>query len=120
MTDINEVERATIETGDKTYVTRKERFDYIMASIKPGPNRKTYRELAKELGVSHQAIGRVAKRGVVRPSGRPRSNEGRIRRLSIRLNNWQTRRTTKLGKGLDVSYEDANIAKLEAQIAALR
>ena len=109
-----------IETGDRTYETRKQRFDYVMESIKPGPNRKTYRQLAQELGVSHQAIGRLVKRGVIRPSGRPRSNEGRIRKLATRLNRWQERRTRKLSKGLDVTYEDAHIAKLETQLAALR
>jgi hypothetical protein len=109
----------TIETGDATYQSRVERYEYIMKRRAEKP-RPTYRQLAKEMGVSHQAIGRIVKRGVVRPSGRPRTNTGRIKRLSIRLNSWYGRRTAKLAKGLDVSYEDASIAKIEAQIAALR
>lgn len=118
MTDINEVERASIETGDKTYADRVKQYEYIMRRLSETP-KPTYRKLAEELGVHHQHIGRIVKRGVVRPSGRPRSNEGRVKAIVERLDRWQARRTAKLAKGRDVTFEEGHIAKLEAKLADL-
>jgi hypothetical protein len=105
-----------IETGDKTYADRLKRYEYVLQRLSE-PNAPTYEQLGRELGISKQAVSRMVTRGVLRPSGRPRSNEGRRKRLVARIEKWQARRLAKMGKKMDVAYEDANIAKLEAQLA---
>lgn len=109
----------TKETGDETYEERKKRFEYIMARRAEKP-RPTLEQIGKELGISRQNVWRTIDRGVVKPSGRPRSNEGRRRFQLKRLEAWQRRRNAKLAQGiLDTPRENEWIAKIEAIIQTL-
>lgn len=108
----------TFETGDETYEERLKRYEYIVARRAERPQ-PSLRALAKEMGISPQNIHRQLKRGVVKPSGRPRSDAARRRRLVARIGKWQTRRTTKIAAGKPVEVEDQWIAKLEAQLRDL-
>jgi len=104
------------KTGDKTYVDRVERYEYIM---RRRAEHATIQTIADELGVSKQNVGRQLHRGTVRPSGRQPSNEGRKQRLHKRLALWQSRRLSKIMQGLDVSYEDRWIQDLEGRVRDL-
>jgi IS30 family transposase len=104
------------KTGDSTYQSRVERYNYI---IKRRAEKATIQTIANELGIAKQNVGRYLVRGTVRPSGRQPSNAGRKARLTKRIAHWQQRRLNKLGAGLDVSYEDGWIADLEGRLRDL-
>lgn len=107
-----------METGDKTYVDRLKRYEYIVARRAETP-KPTLQVIATELGVSRQNVHRILKRGGVKPAGRPRSNEGRRRRVAERLEKWQHRRLAKIVKSLPVESEERWIAKLEGELRDL-
>jgi len=107
-----------METGDETYEARKERFDYIMARRAEKP-RPTLAAIGKELGISRQNVHRIVKRNQVKPSGRPRSNEGRRSRAVLRLEKWQARRLAHLAANQPTTREDGWIARIEAELKAL-
>lgn len=108
----------TIETGDVTYADRFKRWEYIMARRGETP-RPTLQKIADELHISRQNVHRIIKKGKVKPSGRPRSNEGRRKRVAARLEKWYARRLAKAVKALPVDVEDGWITKLEAELRAL-
>jgi IS30 family transposase len=106
------------QTGDASYLARVERWEYIQKRLADTP-KPTYEIIAKELGIAKQNVARYIKRGTVRPTGRQPSNAGRRQRIMNRLTMWQARRTFKLSKGLDVTFEDGWIADLEGRLKAL-
>lgn len=105
-----------LETGDATYQERYDRWLYVMKRTKEGATR---RAIGAELGIAHQNVDRIIKRGYVKPSGRQKSNEGRKRRIMKRLDLWSSRRATKLAQGLPVEVEDRWIAKLAKRMQEL-
>lgn len=107
-----------IETGDETYEERKKRFDYIKARRAEKP-RPTLEAIGKELGITRQNVWRALDRGVVKPSGRPRSDAGRRRFQLKRLEAWQKRRMAKLAVNKPTTIEDGWIARVEAIIKDL-
>lgn len=104
------------KTGDKTYASRVERYEYILKRRGEGA---TIQTIANELGIAKQNVGRYLVRKTVRPSGRQPTNAGRKARLSKRIALWQSRRLRKIMDGQDVSYEDGWIADLEGRLRAL-
>lgn len=109
----------TLETGDSTYAQRYERWQYVMNRLKDNP-KPTYEQIGKELGIAKQNVGRIVKRGVVKPSGRQRTNAGRIKRLTARLQLWNSRRGANLAVGAPTLVEDRWIADISDRIRVLR
>lgn len=107
-----------VETGDSTYPERVKRYEYIVARRADKP-RPSLQKIAEELGISRQNVHRILRRGTVKPSGRPRSNDGRRKRVAARLTKWHQRRLDKTVRGLDTSYEDGWISRLEAELRSL-
>lgn len=107
-----------IETGDTTFEARKERFDYVMRRRAEKP-RPTLAVIGEELGITRQNVWRIIHRGEVKPSGRPRSNVARRKRLVERLAKWQDRRLTKIAANKPTTVEDSWIAKVEGMLKDL-
>jgi hypothetical protein len=108
-----------LETGDTTYQERYRRWEYVMGRLKDNP-RPTYEQIGSELGISKQNVGRIVARGEVKPSGRQRTNAGRIQRLGKRLQLWNSRRAANLVAGATTEVEDRWIADLSGRIKVLR
>lgn len=106
-------------TGDATYLSRLSRWEYILRRRASTP-KATYEQIGLELGISKQNVARYIKRNTVRPSGRPRTDESRKRRLLARILSWTHRRQRKQLLGRDVSIEEKWIADLEGRLAALK
>lgn len=104
------------KTGDVTYVSRVERYEYIM---KRRAEKATVQTIANELGLSKQNVSRYLVRGTVRPSGRQPSNKGRKERLAKRITLWQSRRTANIAAGKPTDYEDRWISDLEGRLRDL-
>lgn len=104
-------------TGDPSYLSRVERMEYI---LRRRAEKATIQQIADELHIAKQNVGRYLTRGTVRPSGRQPSNAGRKDRLTKRIARWQARRLTKIMHGIDVSFEDMWIADLEGRLRDLK
>jgi hypothetical protein len=107
-----------METGDETYKSRLERYEYIVARRAEKP-RPTLEAIGTELGISRQNVWRLLSRGGVKPSGRPRSNEGRRAKLVERLGKWQAQRLRHLAANKPTDREDGWIATIEADLKEL-
>lgn len=108
-----------LPTGDVTYADRYRRWQYVNERLAANP-KPTYEQIGKELGISKQNVGRIVARGEVKPSGRQRTNAGRIKRLTARLTLWSSRRAANLAAGTPTVVEDRWIADLTERIRVLR
>lgn len=106
------------KTGDTTYLKRIDRYEYVLGRLADTP-KPTYETIGKELGITRQNISRLVNRGTPKPAGRQPSNEGRIARLTVRLGQWQARRTARIVAGQPTVREDGWIADLAARIRDL-
>jgi hypothetical protein len=113
-----------MRTGDKTYADRKRRYDFVMERLQAQP-RPSYEQIGKEIGetfgtpITRQNVGRMVKRGMLRPAGRPFNYQGRRNQLESKLAYWTLRRDEATRLGREHDKEDQWIAKYEADIREL-